>query len=40
MDPIISALVYDFLSKKDKTLAETVKTKLKAVSYLNFVDLK
>lgn len=33
MDPsIIHALVYDYLSTKDKVLAETVKTKLKAVS--------
>lgn len=36
MDPsIINALVYDYLLKSDKVLAETVKTKLKAVSTSN-----
>lgn len=33
MDPsVINALICDYLSAKDKILAETVKTKLKAVS--------
>lgn len=33
MEPaILNALIFDYLSKKDKVLAATVKTKLKAVS--------
>ena len=31
---IFNSLIYDYLSKKDKVLAETVKTKLKAVSII------
>lgn len=29
---ILNSLIFDYLSKKDKVLAETLKTKLKAVS--------
>jgi hypothetical protein len=29
---IINALIYDYINKKDKTLAATLKLKLKAVS--------
>lgn len=33
MDPtILNALIFDYLNKKDKVLAATLKTKLKAVS--------
>lgn len=31
---ILNSLIFDYLSKKDKVLAETVKAKLKAVSRL------
>lgn len=33
MDPqILNALIFDYLNKKDKVLAQTLKTKLKTVS--------
>lgn len=31
-DPILNALIFDYLNKKDKTLAQTFKLKVKAVS--------
>jgi hypothetical protein len=40
MDPsIINALIYDYISSKDKILAETTKKKLNAVSYSISSDL-
>lgn len=34
---IINAFIYEYLSSKDKILAETVKTKLKAVSIIDLL---